>query len=103
MQGKEFTLPSGQKVELFTIGQVAKVLNRSTVTIRKWIKAGYMPKPTFKKASKDPRGVRNMYSREQVQSLVRVAHEEGLITNQYARIQQTKFPERSRTAFKVAR
>lgn len=65
---KMFTLPSGEKIELFYIGALASALGRSTNAIRKWEIAGVIPDPCFK----DERG-RRLYSQEQIDAIVKCA------------------------------
>ena len=65
---KEFTLPNGDKIELFYIGALASALGRSTNAIRKWEISGVIPDPCFK----DELG-RRLYSQEQIDAIVRCA------------------------------
>ena len=37
------TLPNGTDVDMFTIGALAAALGRPIITIRSWIKEGYLP------------------------------------------------------------
>lgn len=85
----------GENVEFFTIGQLGKALGgRKPVTIRKWEQTGVIPKPTFRKPSDDPRGQRRLYTRAQVEGMVRIAKEEGVLQTHSKPITQTKFSER---------
>jgi hypothetical protein len=99
--GKKFTI-SGVERELFSIGQVADVLNRSPVTLRKWEARGIIPRATFVKsgANKDVRGRRRLYSREQVEALVRIAQEEKILHDPHKQITSTQFTVKVRAAFK---
>jgi hypothetical protein len=99
--GKVFTI-GGRAVELFTISDVAELLNRRPVTIRKWEEKGFIPKATYAKpgANKDPRGRRRLYSREQVIALVTLADAEGILHNPHAQISQTNFAARVLSEFK---
>lgn len=100
-KGKEFTI-NHKTVELFTISDVAELLNRRPVTIRKWEEKGIIPKATFAKpgANKDPRGRRRLYSREQVTALVQIAEAEGILHNPHAQISQTNFKAKVLAEFK---
>lgn len=80
--------------EFFTIGNLAKALGRKPVTIRAWERAGVIPKPTFRKPSDDPRGTRRLYTRAQVEGLVRIAEEEGLMKGDYRPVSNTDFTRR---------
>jgi len=37
------TLPNGKDMEFYTIGALAQALGRPVITIRQWIKSGYLP------------------------------------------------------------
>lgn len=82
----------GKDMEFFTIGQLAEALGgRRPVTIRKWERTGVIPKPTYRKPSEDPRGQRRLYSRAQVEGIIRISEEEG-VRQPYARtIADTEF------------
>lgn len=76
----------GVQRELYTVGNVARILGRSAVTVRKWERKGWIPPPTYRttKASGssdvnvDGKGYR-LYSREQVETLWSVLNELGLL------------------------
>lgn len=99
--GKTFTI-GGKPVELFTISQVAELLRRRPVTIRKWEEKGVIPPATYAKpgANKDPRGRRRLYSRGQVLALVTLADAEGILYNPHAQISQTNFKAKVWAEFK---
>lgn len=99
--GKTFSI-GGKDVELFTISQLAFFLNRKPVTIRKWENDGTIPKATFVKpgANSDPRGRRRLYSRAQIEALIRIAHEEGILTDLHRQITKTQFKAKAWAAFK---
>lgn len=60
----------GKPLELFLAGELAYQLGRTTQTIRRWEIAGILPKAIFK----DVRG-RRLYTREQIDTIVRIAEE----------------------------
>lgn len=101
LTGKTFTI-RGVEVELFTIGQVADALNRTPVAIRKWEANRVIPKATFSKpgVNQDPRGRRRLYSRPQVEALVRIAQEEGILHDKYRSITKTQFKAKVLHAFR---
>jgi hypothetical protein len=76
LQGKKFPV-AGTMVELFTVGQLAKVLGRKAVTIRAWESQGTLPGATFRSAppcneqlpGRMPVG-RRLYSRDQVELIL---------------------------------
>jgi len=84
----------GVEREFFTIGHLAKALNRKPVTIRGWERDGVIPKSTFRKPSEDPRGTRRLYTRAQVEGILRIADEEGLMRGDYRPISDTDFTRR---------
>lgn len=75
---RKFNTAEGER-EFFTIGSLALALGRKSGTVRKWEREGVIPKATFRAPSGDPRGVRRLYSRDQIEGIVRIAYEEGLM------------------------
>ncbi|MET9119976.1 MerR family transcriptional regulator [Streptomyces sp. NPDC004528] len=89
-------------VEFFGIGDLAKALRRDAVTIRKWESKGVIPKATFLISGKTSNGNRRLYTREQIEVMVRIAEDEGLFDGdpRGIRITDTRFTERVIGAFK---
>lgn len=87
--------------EFFTIGDLARALGRRPVTIRKWERDGVIPQAQYQIPGRDndPRGRRRLYTRKQVEGMVRVAAEEGLFRNTTKPIAATQFAERVRRLF----
>jgi hypothetical protein len=101
---KHFKL-DGREVELemFPIGSLAKALRRDSVTLRAWIRKGWLPKAQFQtKAVVGSRGNagRRLWTRAQIEGIVNIAKEEGLLKEHPPRIQQTQFTERVMAAWK---
>jgi hypothetical protein len=90
----------GKDVEFFSIGQLALALNRRPVTIRKWESEGIIPRSTFTAPSDDPRGKRRLYTRKQVEGIVKIAREEGILYDHSKHIKQTNFTARVIDLFK---
>lgn len=91
----------GEDREFFFIGQLARALNRSAVTLRRWEAQAIIPQPTYSAPSyvDDPRGRRRIYSREQVEGIVRIAAEEGLL-DPLKRVNSTNFSARVTELFR---
>lgn len=71
----------GKPVKLFTIGALAQALGKKPVTIRKWIRLGIIPEAGLKtqpitKTLGD--AGRRLFTAEQIESVVRIAREEGV-------------------------
>jgi hypothetical protein len=78
------TLPSGKDIELFTIGALAAALGRPVVTIRAWLKEGYLPAapyrlPAKKNVNGDDHQGRRLYSRAMVEKVVELFAKAGLL------------------------
>jgi hypothetical protein len=78
------TLPNGREVEMFTIGALAGALGRPVITIRDWIKKGYIPASPYRLPSKtDVRGKvhqgRRLYSRAMVEKLIELFYRAGVL------------------------
>lgn len=85
---------NGKNEEFFTVGQLAQALNRQSGTVRKWERDGVIPKAIFVAPSDDPRGKRRLYTRQQVEGMVRIAAEEGVLHIHQKPIGQTQFTPR---------
>jgi hypothetical protein len=78
------TLPNGKDIEMFTIGAIAAALGRPVITIRAWIKEGYLPASPYRLPSKknvrgeDHKG-RRLYSRAMVEKVVELFDKAGLL------------------------
>lgn len=90
---------------LYKIGSVARALNRASVTIRKWEQEGVIPVSPYKMPSRDERGHRRLYSREQIESLRQIAYDEGVLHpsegGKWKHIANTNFKERAAKAFSM--
>lgn len=78
------TLPNGKDVEMFTIGALASALGRPLITVRAWIKEGYLPAspyrlPTKKNVNGEDHMGRRLYSRPMVESAVELFNKVGLL------------------------
>lgn len=88
-----FLTVEGVEVEFFNIGALAKALGRRSSTLRKWETLGILPKARFHTPGANRHGQFRLYTRTDVETIARIAHEEGLIgTNR--QVQCTAFSER---------
>jgi hypothetical protein len=83
---------NGIDVEFFLIGQLAAALGRSATTLRRWESQGTIPRSGYTKPSKDSRGRRRLYSRAQVEGIIRIYIDEGVWKT--GRIKGTEFSAR---------
>lgn len=99
----------GTPREFYSVGQLAAALNRSPVTIRKWERLGYIPIASFRTPGNVRQKARRLYSREQLEIIVSIAADEGLMDGKLDKlgilhpkkhITDTKFTERVRAALK---
>jgi hypothetical protein len=78
------TLPNGSDLEMFTIGALAAAVGRPVVSVRAWIKEGYLPQSPYRLPTKKDRNGkdhagRRLYSRAMVESLVEILEKAGLL------------------------
>jgi DNA-binding transcriptional MerR regulator len=92
----------GVPTELFGVGELAKALGRRPVTIRTWERNKVIPNATVLRPGrdKDPRGNRRLYTRAQVEGLVKIATEEGLMNGDNRSISATDFTRRAFDLFR---
>lgn len=88
----------GVDYEFFSIGDLALALGKSAVTIRAWESRGYIP-TSLRGPSEHPSKRHRIYTRPQVEGLVRIAEEEGILGEARPRIEKTRFQERALDLF----
>lgn len=76
IKGKEYII-NGEKMMMYTIGQVCAALDKSAVTLRMWESKGWIPKSSFR--TPPPNGVqipgkaskgRRLYTQQQLDTLI---------------------------------
>lgn len=75
-KGKEYII-NGERLMMYTIGEVCKALGKNTVTLRMWEKEGWIPKPSYRTPppksqqlpGKASRG-RRLYTQQQLDTLL---------------------------------
>jgi len=77
-------LPSGELHEFYQVGALAQALGRPLVTIRYWIKEGYIPQAPYRLADKETKNGetqrgRRLYSRAQIEKAVELFGKAGLL------------------------
>lgn len=80
-KGRILTI-SGYEVECFTTGQLGHLLGgRAAVTIRAWESEAILPKSGYYIPGRggDPRGRRRYYTRAQVEGVLDIARQEGVL------------------------
>jgi hypothetical protein len=70
---------NGRDTEFFYLGQIARALGRKPGTLRKWESEGILPSSGYVKPSKDPRGRRRLYTRQQADGIIRAAKTTGVM------------------------
>jgi hypothetical protein len=66
----------GEEVEVFTIGALAKALEKSIISIRSWEKKGYIPRAPYRLRSKSLNGQKVGGNRVYTRVLIEIAIEE---------------------------
>lgn len=96
------TMPNGQDMELFTIGALADALGRPIITVRDWVKKGYLPTAPYRMPSKpnkngDEHLGRRLYSRAMVESAIQIFNETGLSS-----VQRINWSQNKDVAFRIS-
>lgn len=101
-QGRILTI-SGVEVECFTTGQLGQLLGgRKAVTMRAWEANGILPKSGYFLPGKggDVRGRRRYYTRAQVEGVLDIARDEGVLyPSTKISVSKTRFTQRVQDLF----
>ena len=97
-QGRPYKI-GGKATTLYTIGSFAQALNRVPQTLRLWEREGIIPGATYHDPRRRGLGKERLYSREQIEAAVDIAHEEGILADTWKPIPRT-FTERVTVAWK---
>jgi hypothetical protein len=90
------TLPNGIEIDLFTIGALAKALDRPVVTLKLWMNEGHLPTSPYRlptktdKLGKERQG-RRLYSRSMIESAINTFTKFGVL--HVKRIDWSKYRE----------
>jgi hypothetical protein len=75
----------GVPTEFFTIEALCIALDRPAVTVRLWIRNGYIPEATLRLPARDVKGSkqlnRRLYTRGQVEAVIKVFEDHGIRQN----------------------
>lgn len=75
---RRYALEGGTVVELYTVGALAHILGRVSNTLRAWESDGTIPRSTFAMNNTQKYNRRRLYTREQLDGILRIAKEEGV-------------------------
>lgn len=89
--------------EFFAIGHLAQALGRSPKTIYKWEARGHFPVATFILNGSSRNGRRRLYTRQQINGVIEIALDEGILTGRRRFIGTTAFPARCAELFQRTR
>lgn len=99
LPGAEFTL-RGKRVKFYGISVLAGKLERGSAAMRKWERLGYLPPTPYRTPGVAPNGQRRMYTREQIEGLVTIAKQEGLLGESIRNVSATDFTTKAFRLFK---
>ncbi|KJK56218.1 hypothetical protein [Saccharothrix sp. ST-888] len=89
--------------EFFGIGHLSAAIQRSPKTIYKWERASLFPSATFIYNGGSKHGQRRLYTRIQIEGVIRIAQEEGILNGNRRYIASTLFPARCAELFRTTR
>jgi hypothetical protein len=94
-------LVGGKEYEFFKIGALAQALGKRPVTIRKWIDKEWLPDTKYRLPTKPGTlGAQRLYTRAQIEGLVKIAKEEKLLGEWTPDVAGSNFPQRAHKLFK---
>jgi hypothetical protein len=87
----------GREYEMFFIGSLAKALGKDAITIRAWMRKGWLPRNSFQ--TRPIHGTlgdagRKLWTRRQIEGIVAIAKEEGLLDDKPPQLTRTNFTRR---------
>jgi hypothetical protein len=87
----------GVRYEMFRVGALAKALGRDSVTMRAWIRKGWLPRNMYQTSprygTRGDAGLK-LWTRAQIEGIVAIAQEEGLLQEKPPRLVETNFTAR---------
>ena len=95
----QFLTVGGVQTEFFTIGVLARALNRKPTTIRPLEAEGQLPRPGWREPRVRGKGKQRLYTRPQIEAAVRIAAEEGILTETWRAVSKTNFRARVAAAW----
>ena len=90
----------GESVRFYPVGVLAAKLERLPPAIRKWERLGYIPESGYRTPGRTINGQRRLHTRAQIEGLVDLALEEGLLGESIRNVSATAFPARATALFK---
>jgi hypothetical protein len=102
---RKYTI-NGHTMDFYPVGALAKALNRDSVTIRAWIRKGWLPKARYQTPKiYGSRGdaARRLWTHDQIAMIVRIAKEEGVLEGKFEKMDDTDFVRRVAIEFKAIR
>ncbi|MFE2539076.1 hypothetical protein [Actinacidiphila glaucinigra] len=94
---------SGFYREFFAISHLCAAINRSPKTLYKWETSNLFPLATWIYNGESRNGRRRLYTRRQIEGVVVIAYEEGVLSGTKRFISHTQFPARCFELFKQTR
>ncbi|AZM47783.1 hypothetical protein DMB38_20110 [Streptomyces sp. WAC 06738] len=94
---------TGYYREFFATSHLATALGRSPKTLYKWETIGLFPGATWIYNSESKNGRRRLYTRRQIEGVIAIAYEEGVLSGTKRFISHTNFPDRCKELFKHTR
>lgn len=65
-------------MEFFTASALAEALGKQRVTVNKWIRRGWLPKPHYRTPVSGGNGGYKLWTRAEIEAIVKVAEEENI-------------------------
>lgn len=90
-------------MEFFHIGALAKALGKEPVTIRTWIRKGWLPKAKYSTPGVEGtfnNAGRRLWTRAQIEGILRIAQEEELLNDWHPDVDGSRFTERVRAEWR---
>jgi hypothetical protein len=98
-----FKRQQGYLREFFGIGHLGAALMRSPKTIYKWERLELFPKATYIYNGGSRHGQRRLYTRQQIDGVIQIAADEGILHGSKRYIGETLFPSKCADLFRATK
>lgn len=92
---------NGVIMPMLAVGDLATMMGRRSVTMRKWERLGILPRTPFVQSFTDGLGARRLYTKGMALGTVKIAREENVLVMYSSFVRKTQFTPRVKALFEA--